>query len=119
MPKLPTYSDAIYRVWLQYKVGFNPVEIATYLSCDYKDAFDHIETRHYPTGKKCHVFVRQIGTKYKHFHFDERFYAELQAREDVNPDEFYEVETDIGIVQLKKRDRHGFRPAIWKGIRRL
>lgn len=117
MPKLPTQSSCIWRVWLEMGAKFNPVSIVMYVSIDYADAFDYLETRRFLVNKKRRVYVREKDTDHRHYWFDEKFYAELLANELTDSDQYYDEDTTDDKVILDYR-RKRFKPAIWRGIRR-
>lgn len=110
------FSQNMFAVYLQYKKDFAPVIIKTYVSTSYRDCFDHIEQRQYPLKKSVKVFVKQLGTKHRHYHFDERFAAELEAEQHTDADIYYQETLDNVSVRVHQPDkRHHVVRAIWRG----
>lgn len=110
-----------WRVYIEIKSGFNPVSMLWYAALSYREAFAYFETRKHLITKKRKVFVKQQGSKYRHYEYDERFAAALEV-EDVDSDEWYDEPTDDGraSVQLVKSDIHSRYPvAKWRGVGRL
>ena len=107
----------IWRVWLEQGAKFNPVAIVMYVSMDYKDAFEYLETRLFLVNKKRRLYVREKDTDHRHYHFDEKFYAELLANELTDSDRYYDEKTvdDRAYVDFRRKR---IKPAVWRGIRR-
>jgi hypothetical protein len=112
-------SNYLWRVHVAVRSGFNPVSILWYATQTYQDAFDYLDTRAHLINKKRSIFVKQAGTKHKHFHFDERFNAALLAEAELDPDEYYEEGTadDRASAQIHQPDkRHPVTRVIWRGL---
>jgi len=103
----------LFGVYIEFKASFTPVSFQLYTSFDYAHCFEFI-AEHTQT-KKRRLYAKQIGYRHRFYNYDERFAAELEARQDVASDEFYEEATtdDLASVQIHKRE---YRPVVWRGL---
>lgn len=106
-----------WRVIIEVRSGFNPVSIAFYFSKSYEDAFEYLESRRHLENKKRHLFVKQLGSKHRHYHYDESFAVALLAASNTDADEYYEEPTTDDRARVDIHSK--FRVARWTGIRRL
>ena len=98
----PNYQWGVY---IEEKQGFNPVSIMFYVTQLYADAFAYLETRIHLRHKKRRLYVKQLGSKYRHYQYDERFDAALQMDTDTDSDAYYgEPVGDAKTFVMLKRD---------------
>ena len=93
-----------------------------YMTSDYRDAFDYLEVllTLKPNTKQHQIFVKQVGSRHRHYYYDQRF-ADALLVEDVDSDEFFEEKTtdEKASVQIHQPNRqHKVVRAVWRGIHR-
>lgn len=105
----------IFAVYIEFKAAFTPVSFQLYSSFDFAHCFEFI-AEHTQT-KKRRLFCKQVGFRHRFYQYDERFAAELLARENVDTDALYKEPTTDDRARVDIHSK--FRVARWTGIRRL
>ena len=108
-----------FTVHFKFVRSFSPVITMPIYTGGYRDCFDYLEavSVYLPNTKHRQIMVKQVGSRHRHFFYDERFAAALEMH-DVDGDEFFEEKTEEDKRYVQLHQKKGIVRAIWKGASR-
>jgi len=106
-----------FTVHFKFVRSFNPViTLPIYMSNNYRDCFDYLEavTAIMPNTKYRQTLVKQVGSRHRHYYYDQSFADALQVQ-DVDGDEYFEEPTADDKRYVMLHQKKGIVRAVWKG----